>query len=234
MKAILLAAGEGTRLRPLTETIPKCLVPIHEKPLLWYWLELLTKHSVKDVIINTSYLSEQVASFLDAYNSDKLNIEISHEENLLGTAGTIENNQHFIGCDPFFCIHADNLTDANLTEMMHVHQHRPSNCIMTMLSFVTDDPQSCGILELDDQGVVTGFHEKVVSPPGNTANGAVYIFESGIIDRIINLPSGLKDISMQILPDLIGKIQTYKHDGYHRDIGNLKSLERARRSYSNG
>jgi mannose-1-phosphate guanylyltransferase len=96
-----------------------------------------------------------------------------------------------------------------------------------MLGFRTDDPSSCGILELDPQKRVIAFHEKVENPPGNLANGAVYIFEPEVIDDVARLGKPVVDLSTEIIPNYLGRILCVETDGYHRDIGNPESLRRA-------
>ena len=96
-----------------------------------------------------------------------------------------------------------------------------------MLGFRTDDPSSCGILELDDRGTVVAFHEKVDDPPGNLANGAVYVFEPEIIDAVAAIGQPMVDLSTEIIPQFISRIFCVETDGYHRDIGTPESLRRA-------
>ena len=96
-----------------------------------------------------------------------------------------------------------------------------------MLGFRTDDPSSCGILQLDRQNTVVAFHEKVKNPPGNLANGAVYIFEPEVIADIARLGKAVVDLSTEIIPNYFGRILCVETNGYHRDIGNPESLRRA-------
>lgn len=233
MKIMLLAAGIGTRLQPLTYETPKCLIDIQGKPLLAHWLGNIEKHGIKQVLINTSYLSEKVVEFVDNYNTENLDIKLVHEDNLLGTAGTIEHNTEFIANSAFICAHADNLSNFDITAFIKAHQQRENMCHMTMLTFLTDQPEQSGIVEIDEKGIVQAFHEKNPNPPSNLANGAVYIFEPEIVEIIQALPIGLKDLSTQVIPHYVNRIQTYFHDGIHRDIGNLESLQKARELYSN-
>jgi mannose-1-phosphate guanylyltransferase len=95
------------------------------------------------------------------------------------------------------------------------------------MTFDTDAPQSCGIVELDTDGVVQAFHEKVANPPGTRANAAVYIFEPSVVDYIASLEKEFCDISTEVLPNFIGRIQTFHNTDYHRDIGTLESLAMA-------
>ena len=171
MNAILLAAGFGIRLRPITDTTPKCLVAINGKPLLQIWLERLSRAGLGPFLVNTHYLASQVETFV-ACSSYHHEITIVHEPALLGTAATlIENVDFFRGCDGML-IHADNYCMQDFSAFVSAHHNRPQGCLMTMMTFRTDKPSCCGIVDVDERGVVTGFYEKVSNPPGNLANGA--------------------------------------------------------------
>jgi mannose-1-phosphate guanylyltransferase len=226
MRALLLAAGIGSRLRPLTNTTPKCLVRVHDRPLLDYWLDLVFEGGVERALLNTHWLAEQVRAHVE--NSPWCQrIDLVHEDELLGTGGTVLANRTWFGNESFLVAHADNLTDFDVAGLIAAHTNRPAGCIMTMLGFRTDDPRSCGILELDGQNRVLAFHEKVENPPGNLANGAVYIFEPEVIDDIARLGRNVVDLSTEIIPNYLGRILCVETSGYHRDIGNPESLRRA-------
>lgn len=230
MKALLLAAGLGTRLRPLTDTVPKCLVPIHDKPLLEYWLEMLTEADVEPLLINLNYMADKVLDYIDASRFRGV-VTTVYEETLLGTAGTLLKNRLFFGDEPLMLIHADNLSSFDVQAFIRCHQERPKECEITMMTFVTDDPSSCGIVELDERDVVVGFHEKVSAPPSNLANGAVYIIEPSIFDYLASLKQEAIDFSTEVIPMYIGKISTYLNNCYHRDIGTIESYEAAQRDF---
>lgn len=226
MRAILLAAGLGTRLRPLTNTIPKCLVPIMGKPLLEIWLERLTHASMGPFLVNAHYLAEQVDAFIVA-SPYREQVSLVHERELQGTAGTlIANLDFFQGLDGLL-IHADNYCLADLSAFERAHLYRPTGCVMTMMTFRTDAPSSCGIVELDERGVVIGFHEKVASPPGNLANGAVYILSSALIRLLAKEFSKVSDFSTGILPNFVGRIFTYECTGRFLDIGSPSAYAQA-------
>jgi mannose-1-phosphate guanylyltransferase len=226
MRALLLAAGIGSRLRPLTNTTPKCLVPVHGRPLLDYLLDLVFQGGVERALLNTHWLAEQVRAHVAA-SPWRARVDLVHEDNLLGTGGTILANRDWLGTEPFLVAHADNLTDFDVARLISAHRNRPPDCVMTMLAFRTDDPSSCGILELDLQNRVVAFHEKAQNPPGNLANGAVYIFDSQVIDDIVGLGRPVVDLSTEIIPNYLGRILAVETDGYHRDIGSPESLRRA-------
>jgi len=230
MRALLLAAGLGTRLRPLTNTLPKCLVPIHGRPLLDYWFDLLLPAGIERTLVNTSYLPDQVRAHVAA-SPWRDRVDLAHETELLGTGGTVLANRDWFGPGPILVAHADNLTDFDVAGLARAHAERPHGCAITMLAFRTDMPHLCGILELDPRGVVRQFHEKVSNPPGNLANGAVYIFEPEVVARIEALGKPVVDLSTEVIPGFINRILAVEHRGYHRDIGNIESLELANREY---
>jgi mannose-1-phosphate guanylyltransferase len=118
--------------------------------------------------------------------------------------------------------------------MQAAHAARPPGCVMTMLAFETDTPQSCGILELDSHGMVQAFHEKVENPPGNLANGAVMVLETEVGEYAKALGRALVDLSVDVIPHFLGRIQAYRHRGYHRDIGSPQSLAQAQQDIQSG
>jgi mannose-1-phosphate guanylyltransferase len=226
VRVLLLAAGVGSRLLQFTATTPKCLIKINDRPLLDYWLELLFDAGIERILINTHYLSEQVNAHVKASRWAP-KIDLVYEAELLGTGGTVLANREWFQDQPFILAHADNLTDFNVAGLIAAHRARPAGHLMTMLGFRTDDPRSCGILELDDRQTVVAFHEKVDNPPGNLANGAVYVFEPDIIDIIAARGTPVVDLSTEIIPMFVGRILCVETNGYHRDIGNPESLRRA-------
>jgi len=226
MRAILLAAGCGTRLRPLTDTIPKCLVPLKGKPLLEIWLDRLTSAGISPVLINTHYLSEQVEEYVRT-SVFREQVTLAYERELRGTAGTLLNNLDYFHGEEGMLIHADNYCLADFTAFLQAHKSRPSECLMTMMTFRTDTPSSCGILELDDRGVVVGFHEKVVNPPGNLANGAIYILSSEFLEMMISQFRCVKDFSTEVLQHCVGRIYTYETAETFLDIGTPESYRNA-------
>lgn len=232
MKALLLAAGYGKRLRPITLTTPKCLVEINGKPLLNYWIEILENDKISEILINTNYLTEIVEENIKNLKIKKP-LKILREDILLGTGGTILKNKTLLKKDTFLLIHADNLSLFNLDEFLEAHVKRPKGTLITMMIFKTDVPKECGIIELLDNGVVKEFHEKVKNPPGNLANGAVYLVEPTIIQFLETLNKDIIDFSTEVLPYFLNKIYTYENTIYHRDIGTIKSLNIAKKEIIN-
>lgn len=229
MRALLLAAGLGSRLRPITNVTPKCLVKICGKPLLDYWLYLLIGNGVDRILINTHYLAHCVEDYI-ANSPFHKNIEISYESSLLGTAGTIRNNIEWFQNQSFMVIHADNLSIFDVKKFINAHEQRPSESLITMMTFITDTPESCGIVQINSKGLVKNFYEKEKNPAGNLANGAVYIFEPEVLDYLKKTPN-LFDISKDVLPNFLGKISVFHNSIYHRDIGTLESLQIAENDF---
>lgn len=218
MRAILLASGYGTRLKPLTDTMPKCLVPIKKKPLLGIWLERLTAAGLGPFLVNTHYLSEQVKHFI-ATSPYRDQVTLVHEPELLGTAGTLIANREFYKGEDGLLIHADNYCLADFGAFVEAHRDRPPECVMTMMTFRSEDPSSCGIVELNARNVVTAFHEKVANPPGNLANAAVYCLSAGLVKTIAREMPDVTDFSTQILPRFMGQIYTCQTAETLVDIG---------------
>ncbi len=228
MRALLLAAGLGTRLRPLTQSLPKCLVPISGQPLLALWLDaLFADPRIDRVLINTHHLADQVTTVVRSLPWQE-RIDLVHEPSLLGTGGTVLANRAWLGDGPFFVAHADNLTDAPVSHIIDPHLAARGSVAMTMLAFRTPTPSTCGILELDPRARVVGFHEKVANPPGNLANGAVYLFESEVVDRIAAIGRPVVDLSTEIIPQLLPRILAVEYGGFFMDIGTNEALGWAR------
>ena len=226
MRALLLAAGMGTRLRPLTDTIPKCLVPIKGQPLLGIWLERLTQAGISPFMINTHYLASQVEAFIEeSPYRDK--VTLVNELELHGTAGTLIENLDFFKGEVSLLIHADNYCLADFTAFQQAHRDRPSECLLTMMTFRTDSPSSCGIVELDERGVVIGFHEKVAKPPGNLANGAVYILSAELLSRLGSDFRAVTDFSTEVLHRFVGRIYSYETVEVFLDVGTPETYAKA-------
>lgn len=230
-KVLLLAAGHGTRLRPLTDHWPKCLMPIHGIPLLEYWLRSLDRLAVDEVHVNVHYLSQYVVDFLNRplFNN---RVKIIHESSLLGTAGTIGANRQIFNNSRILLIHADNFVDCDLEVFIDYHLNlRPKQCLMTMMTFNTADPKNSGIVQIDKQGIVVRFYEKENTLAGNRANGAIYLLEPSLVDFIFDNVA-ISDFSTQVIPRFLGKIATWHNLRNHIDIGTVDALRYAQAATS--
>lgn len=227
-RALLLSSGLGTRLRPLTDKTPKCLVPINGTPLLGYWFDLLFQAGIERVLVNTHYLADQVTAYChdSPWHS---RIDLVNEPELIGTAGTVRANAKYLReaeNGPFFLAHADNLSVFDPVAFFAAHADRPEGCAGTMMTFMTDDPQSCGVVQLDDRKVIREVHEKVQNPPGNLANAAVFLVETEILDWVCAHPESF-DFCKDVVPPLAQKWFTFHNGVFHRDIGTPEALAKA-------
>ena len=231
MKAFLLAAGLGTRLRPLTETTPKCLIPIKGKPLMAWWLELFAKHGVTEVLVNTHYLADSVRSFISEWNSSNgvPAVKEFYEETLLGSGGTVAANRDFIGDDEDFLIcYADNLTDVNLTAFQEFHKTHDG--VLSMALFHAGRPRECGIAALDENGRIVEFEEKPAQPKSDLANAGLYIARRRLFDYLPQR-NGLLDFGRDVLPKLVGEMYGWQAEGYLLDIGTIENYEKANKEW---
>lgn len=225
--ALLLAAGEGKRLRPITLTIPKCLAPIVHAPLLEIWLEILCGNGIERVLINTHYLKESVENFCNTSQYCS-RIELIYEPELLGSVGTLMQNKSKIN-DKFLLAHADNLSIFQPKDFVKMFLERPSGFVGTAMTFDADDPGSCGIIECDDNNVFSALHHKVDNPPSCLANAAVFLLDKSIYNFIDERNDF--DFCADVMPKLVGKLNLYKNNIYHRDIGTPISLKVANNDY---
>jgi len=226
MRVLLLAAGLGSRLRPLTNVVPKCLVTIKGRPLLDIWLERLSAVGMGPFLINTHHLSQQVEAYVKASRfADQ--IELVHETRLLGTAGTLLANLDFFANEECLLIHADNYCLADFKAFLRAHRDRPAECIMTMMTFRTSNPSTCGIVELNKEGVVVGWHEKVSDPPGNLANGAIYLLSVEAVNTLRTQFQSAQDFSVDVVTQLVGRIYSYETNGTFLDIGTPQNYDLA-------
>ena len=269
MKAFLLSAGLGTRLRPLTNDLPKCLLPICGKPLLEIWLELLGKHGVTDVLVNTHWRREKVVNFLEGEKIRKdehrtpavpapvvagrnvqhrtsngktkeveedgkrwPGVRLFYERELLGNAGTLLANREWVADgQPFFILYGDNLTNVDLGRMYEFHLGH--GLPFTLGVFKVDEPERCGIAEVDEDGVVTGFAEKPEEPKSDLAAAGIYVADERIFeffpeDAESRMPL---DLGFDVIPRLVGRMKAYFIEEFLVDIGTVDSYEKAQEMY---
>lgn len=223
MKAFLLAAGMGTRLRPITDVNPKCMVPIGGRPLLDIWLDALRGAGVDEVLINLHHLPNVVESHLRERGGPPA-IRTTYERQLLGSAGTLVANRRWVEDEEMvLACNADNLTDFDLRDLIECH--RRAGLLATIALFRTDNPSACGIVEVDGDGRLVGYTEKPPEPRGNLANAGMYVFHPTVFDEIGDAPP--KDIGYDLLPRLVGRAQTILITGYFLDIGTVEAYRRA-------
>lgn len=218
MRAILLAAGLGTRLRPLTDSTPKCLVPINGKPLLDIWCESLLAAGVSRLLINLHYKSEAVQEHL-AQSRFARDVETVFEPELLGTAGTLIANKEFFSGQDGILLHADNYCEADIAQLLSAHSNRPKNCRLTMLAFRTQTPQTCGVLQVDEKNILIQMYEKTNDHHGNLANAAFYILSKELLGELTDEI----DFSNDVIPKYLGRALVVETSETFIDIGTPES-----------
>jgi mannose-1-phosphate guanylyltransferase len=223
LKAFLLAGGHGTRLRPLTDSVPKCLVPIRGRPLLDIWLDLCARSGITDVLINLHAHPQPIEQHLQRSNSP-VNVRVVHEDRLLGSAGTLAANRDWVGSDrAFWILYSDVLTNTNLGRMSEFHSGHGG--IATLGLYQVPDPSRCGVVLTDDKGVITDFEEKPRTPRGNWVFSGLMVADPRLFDLIP--PCIPADIAFHVLPRLLGKMRAFPIADYLLDIGTLPNYHRA-------
>jgi NDP-sugar pyrophosphorylase family protein len=227
MKALLLAAGEGTRLRPLTLDRPKPMLPLAGCPMLDYLVRHVRRHGIRDVAINLHYKPHVIVDHFGDGRAHDVAITYSHEQRLLGSAGAAKALDWFFD-GTFLILYGDVLTDIDLGAL--VARHREYGAVATLALYEVDDPSRCGIVELDSAGYVTRFSEKPApgTVAGNLANAGVYVLEPSVLRYV---PAGrTSDFGQDVFPRLLElglPIAGIPADGYVLDIGSPERYAQA-------
>ena len=217
MKAVVLVGGEGTRLRPLTETIPKPLIPLMDRRFLDSVLDHLVRHGVDEVVMSSPYLEETFGPFLAA-RGGRPKITWITEDSALGTGGAIVNALEYVGYEPLFALNGDILTDLDLTAMLAFHREREA--VATIALTRVDDARPFGLVPTADDGRVIEFREKPAEPTAGDVNAGTYVLDPSALagwsaDRAIS-------IEREIFPRMIGagrRVYGYLSHGYWMDLG---------------
>ena len=227
MKAFLLAGGVGSRLRPITDVTPKCMLAIDGRPLLDIWLDAFDQAGVNEVLVNLHHLPDMVSRHLAARTVPPT-VRTFFEPELLGSAGTLLANRWWVEEEDFFlACYADNLTTFDLGSL--IDSHRENDTIATLTVFHSDNPSAGDVIELDDAGRVVGFVEKPRKPISDLTNAGMYAFRPSVLDEIRSKPP--VDIGYDLLPRLVGRAQAVLVEGYFRDIGTPDAYGRAREEW---
>jgi mannose-1-phosphate guanylyltransferase len=226
MKAFILAAGHGTRLRPLTNSVPKCLLPIQGVPLLEIWLNHCKAAGITDVLINAHAHPKAVREFAAAQKN--IYLRIAEEPQLLGSAGTLAENRDFVaGEKTFLILYGDVLTNIDLRRMLEFHEQKKLST--TICIYQVPDPTRCGIVSVDENAVVQSFVEKPAQPAGNWAFSGIMVANADILDLLPEHRPA--DIGFDLLPKLVGRMAAYKSSAYILDIGTLENYQSAQKSW---
>jgi mannose-1-phosphate guanylyltransferase len=229
MKAFLLAAGHGTRLRPLTDNLPKCLLPIQGVSMLEIWLEVCRRNGIDELLINLHAHADAVREELNRHHHENgLKVQLSEEKSLLGSAGTLRLNRDWVKSESeFWVLYADVLTNLDLRKMMEFHRRdRPA---ATLGLYQVSDPKRCGVVMFDEKNVILEFVEKPENPKSHWAFSGVLVGTRELLDEI---PPDLPvDLGFSVLPKLAGRMLAYPINDYLLDIGTPENYQMAQKSW---
>ncbi|MCA1727066.1 MAG: NTP transferase domain-containing protein [Actinobacteria bacterium] len=234
MKAVVMAGGQGSRLRPLTSNQPKPMLPIVGQPMMQHILRLLRRHGCTDVVTTVQFLASIIRNFFDDGSDLGVSLSYATEEEPLGTAGSVKNAEHFLD-DTFIVISGDAVTDIDLSAAMAFHRQREA--AVTVVTKRVEDPLEFGIVIADDDGRIDRFLEK----PGwgevfsDTINTGIYVVEPDVLEFI---PAGTEyDFAADLFPLLLDKgmpMYAYRTDAYWTDVGNLDAYLEVHRDILDG
>lgn len=219
----------GKRLRPITNDIPKCLVDLNGLNLLDIWISKLKSINLKYIYINVFYFQDKIMNYINTNYPNDSQIKIIKENKLYGTGGTLIKNLSKFLLDDLFLIHSDNYTEDNLKSYVNFASQNDEKTMLYLMAHYTDYPKECGILEINNNKILKGFHEKVKNPPGNLANSAIFILKKKLLNKLKNNQNKSNDIidfSKEIIPNYIGKSKVYITNNFFEDIGSIKSYNK--------
>ena len=235
MKAVVMAGGEGTRLRPMTANLPKPLLPIVNKPIMEHVLALLSRHGFTDTVVTVQFLASLVRNYFG--DGEELGMRLSYatEESPLGTAGSVKNAERMLRDDTFLVISGDALTDFDLTELVKFHKDK--GALVTVCLTRVTDPVEFGITIIDDEQRVQRFLEKPTWGQvfSDTVNTGIYVMEPEVFDYVD--PDISVDWSGDVFPRLIAEgkpVYGYVAEGYWEDVGTHESYHRAQADVLSG
>src|SRR5918911_3009846 len=217
MQALILAGGEGTRLRPLTTTVPKPVVPLVDRPFVAFMLEWLQRHGVDDVVMSCGHLASGVRNVLGDGTALGIKLRYVEEPRPLGTGGALKYAEPLLG-ERFLMLNGDVLTDLDLTAQ--IAQHERTGARGTLALTPVEDPSAYGLVRTGPDGAVRGFVEKPAPDQIDTHNisAGIYVLERSVLDMLE--PEQPASIERDVFPRLVGDgLYAYVGDGYWLDIG---------------
>lgn len=221
MKAMVLAAGLGTRLRPLTDEISKPMIPVVNKPIMEHIIELLQAHNIRQLFVNLHYYAEAIRGYFLGGSRWGVDIWYSHEEELMGTAGGVKKVESYFRDDAFIVICGDVLTDINLSQLISFHKEKKA--LATIALTKVKDPSKYGVVITDEMGRIRDFQEKPSRKEAlsNLASCGIYVFEPEILNYIPE--EKFYDFGRNLFPLLVANsepVYGFLHQDYWLDIGN--------------
>ena len=217
MNAIIMAGGKGTRLAPLTDHSPKPLMPIIDKPILRYIIDLLKKHGITDISVTLGFMANKIIEAFGDGRDLGVNLHYIIEKEPLGTAGGVKSAAKGFE-DDFLVISGDAYTDFNLTELVDFHRNHGK--LVTIAATRVNNPSAFGVMLLNGVGKVRSFIEKPSLPISDIVSTGIYVFKKEILKKI---PAGFQDFARDVFPTIPGQIYAKIMNGYWSDIGTLLS-----------
>jgi mannose-1-phosphate guanylyltransferase/phosphomannomutase len=235
MKAVVMAGGEGTRLRPMTASMPKPLLPIVNKPIMEHVLRLLKRHGITETVVTVQFLASLVRNYFGDGEELGMSLHYATEETPLGTAGSVKNAEHLLNDGSFLVISGDALTDFDLTDLVKFHHDK--GALVTVCLARVPDPLEFGITIVDDDGKVQRFLEKPTWGQvfSDTVNTGIYIMEPEVFEHVGK--GEVVDWSGDVFPQLLElglPIYGYIAEGYWEDVGTHESYIRAQADVLSG
>ena len=226
-KAVLLVGGRGTRLRPLTDKIPKALLQVKGKTIIEHLFDLLKKYGIRDVILSTGYLKEKIKGYFEDGSRHGMNITYVEEDKPFGTAGPLKLAKKYLK-DSFIVSNGDELKNINIPRMFRLHKRK--NALATIALTTVDDPSHYGVARLDGSRIIE-FVEKPSHPPSNLINAGFYIMEPEVIDMI---PDGFSMLEKNVFPKLanLGRLRGFPFAGQWFDIGSIERYKIAEKKWN--
>ncbi|WP_332691044.1 sugar phosphate nucleotidyltransferase [Halalkalibacter lacteus] len=234
MKGVIMAGGKGTRLRPLTCSVPKPMVPLVQKPVMQYSIELLKQYGITDIAVTVQYLPDVIRDYFGDGSKFGVNLTYFEETTPLGTAGSVKQAEEFLD-EPFIVVSGDALTDFDLKS--GVDFHNENNSLVTIFMKQVECPLEFGVIMTDEQDKIVRFLEKPSWSEvfSDTVNTGIYIMDPSIFSYIKK--DAVVDFSKDVFPQLLAEqsaMYGYAADGYWSDIGNLKQYRQAHSDLLNG
>lgn len=228
MQALLLSAGEGKRLLPLTKKKPKCLISIYKSTTLKRWIYELEKNNFSKIFINVFYKKKHIFRYIEKFPKKiKKKIFFIDEKKLYGTLGTLKRNNKIFSQDDLLVVHADNYMEENINKFLEKAK-KDNRTNFSMLTFYTDDPKNSGIVKLNKRKILVKFYEKKqTSKYGFLANAGIFFIKKKNIKKIVKIKGS--DFSKDIIPKNLGKISCTITKKKFADIGTIRKLNEIRK-----
>src|SRR5918997_3190130 len=224
MKAVVLVGGQGSRLRPITFSVPKAMVPLRNRPFMGYMMDFLRAGGLDGVVLSMGYLPDPIQEFLAECGLDGFSVDYAVEDHALGTAGGIKNAEKYLKTDgPVVVVNGDVLSGTNLEQL--IEKHESVGALATIMLTSVEDPTAYGLVEVDHDMVVHRFLEKPAADEvtTNLVNAGVYVLEPDVLE--MTPPGREVSIEREIFPELqaSGRLRAHISSSYWRGIGTPRS-----------